>query len=696
MLYDVVYDSNTRLRVRAGKYAFTKEEGYGISNYLSQFPFITDVVTAYRNGSIVVTYNDPSKKSFILESIKNISLNDLYDGEPSSKELMKDLANNFALKLMKKVIKRYLFKVILPIPIRRLRLFYHMMPYIFDGISSLTSFRADVALLDASAIIGSLYKKEYKSIGSMLFLLSISDLLEEYTVQKTKNSLRDSLAINIDNVWLVNSDGSEVSYPLSQIQKGDMIKIRMGSIVPVDGKIVDGDAIINESSLTGESLPIHKSEGKLVHSGTVIEEGQLTIEVLSANDETRLSKIINLIEESEDLKASIQSKAEDLADSIVPYSLLTTLLTYLVTKDSTKALSVLMVDFSCAIKLATPISVISAMRESSDNRMMVRGGKHLESLANADTIVFDKTGTLTKALPKLVKIVPCGDYSRDEILKISACIEEHFAHSVARAIVEQAEIEGINHEEEHSEVEYIVAHGISTYYKDKKAIIGSYHFIHDDEGIQFTANQEKLIKEHIGNYSVIYLAIDGKLEGILCIDDPVRDEAKEVISELKDLGISDVVMLTGDSENSARTVAKELGIETFIYEVLPEEKADIINDLKSNGKTIIMVGDGINDSPALSAADVSVAMKNSSDIAREVADITLLSDSLYDLITIRKISEGMLNKINKNYRDIVLVNGSLIGLGIAGLIPPTTSSWIHNLFTMFVGARSTKNVLTNL
>jgi heavy metal translocating P-type ATPase len=400
-----------------------------------------------------------------------------------------------------------------------------------------------------------------------------------------------------------------------------------------------------------------------------------------------------MIEDSEELKASIQSKAEKLADSIVPYSLLTTALTYLLTGNTSKALAVLMVDFSCAIKLTTPISVISAMKEASDNRMMVKGGKHLEAYANADTIVFDKTGTLTNAHPVLEKVIPCGKYERDEVLRIAACIEEHFAHSVATAIVKQAEAEGLHHEEDHSEVEYIVAHGISTTYDGKKAIIGSRHFVEEDEGIKFTKKQQKIIDENIKEYSVIYLAIGKKLQGILCISDPVRDEAHDVISQLKELGISNVVMLTGDSENAANKIANDLGITQYKSQVLPEDKASIIQELKDEGHQVIMVGDGINDSPALSAADVSVAMRNSSDIAREVADISLLSDDLYDLVTLRKLSTGMLDKINTNYRHIVMFNGSLIGLGLLGIIPPTTTSLLHNLSTMLFGLRSTKSVL---
>ena len=697
MIYDIVYDKGTRLRVRAGKYAFTKEETYGLSETLLEYEFIDEVHISHRNGSILIFYNDLSKKSEILGILDKISQEDLYETSPSGKISLTEISNDFIVKLAERFVRRYLFKIILPIPLRRVRMLYHAAHYLWNGLDSLTSFRPDVALLDGTAIAASLLTKNYKSVGSMMFLLSISDMLEDYTMQKTKSTLKQSLALNIDSVWLVEEDdeGNEIErqFPLTEVKKGDKIRIRTGAIIPVDGVIADGDAMINEASMTGESMAVHKSKGKAVHAGTVVEEGSVLIEVRSVNDETRLNKIIDMIEDSEELKAGIQSKAERLADSIVPYSLLGTALTYLLTRNTTKALAVLMVDFSCAIKLTTPISVITAMKEASDNRMMVKGGKHLEAYANADTIVFDKTGTLTNAHPVLEKVIPCGKYERDEVLRIAACIEEHFAHSVATAIVKQAEAEGLHHEEDHSEVEYIVAHGISTTYDGKKAIIGSRHFVEEDEGIKFTKKQQKLIEENVKEYSVIYLAIGKKLQGILCISDPVRDEAYDVISQLKELGITNVVMLTGDSENAANKIANDLGITQYRSQVLPEDKASIIQELKDEGHKVIMVGDGINDSPALSAADVSVAMRNSSDIAREVADISLLSDDLHDLVTLRKLSVGMLDKINANYRHIVMFNGSLIGLGLLGVIPPTTTSLLHNLSTMLFGLRSTKSVL---
>lgn len=697
MIYDIVYDKNTRLRVRAGKEAFTKGETYGLTETLLEYDFIDECYISHRNGSILINYSDRAKRGEILNILNKISQADLYETKANEEIISKELSNDFVINLSKKILGHYLIKIALPIPFRKLRMFYHAAEYLWKGFDSLTSFRADVALLDGTAIAASLLNKNYSSVGSMMFLLSISEMLEDYTMQKTKNTLKNSLSLNIDTVWLVEDDGEggeiEKPYPMTKLEKGDHIRVRTGALIPVDGVVVDGDAMINEASMTGESLAVHKGEGKAVHAGTVIEEGSLVIEVRSVNDETRLNKIINMIEDSEELKAGIQSKAERLADSIVPYSLIGTALTYLLTRNVTKALAVLMVDFSCAIKLTTPISVITTMREASDNRIMVKGGKHLEAFANADTIVFDKTGTLTNASPVLEKVIPCGKYERDEVLRIAACIEEHFAHSVATAIVKQAEKEGLIHEEDHSEVEYIVAHGISTTYDGKKAIIGSRHFVEEDEGIKFTKKQEKIIEENIKEYSVIYLAIGKKLQGILCIADPVRDEAHEVISQLKELGITNIVMLTGDSENAANKIANDLGITRYQSQVLPEDKANIIQSIKDEGHQVIMVGDGINDSPALSTANVSVAMRNSSDIAREVADISLLSDDLYDLVTLRKLATGMIDKINTNYRHIVMFNGSLIGLGVLGIIPPTTTSLLHNLSTMLFGLRSTKSVL---
>ena len=695
MKYQVMYDNGSRLRVRSGQCAFTKREGYGLASLLLDESFIHEVFTSHRNGSILIYYDEGiENKQKIFDILDGITLDDLFEAEPTQIQASKEISENFYLKLVKMILNRGVYKLFLPMPLRNALTVYHALEYIWHGLDSLTSFRVDVALLDGAAVAGALLHKQYKPASSMMFLLSISDALEDYTLQKAKSTLKDSLALNIDTVWVVGEDGEEKQCPAVDIDKGDRIKVHMGDVIPVDGKVIEGDGMVNEASMTGEPLAVHKSPGKTVHAGTVIEEGNLIIEVYSMNKETRLNKIIDLIENSEELKADTQSKAEKLADSIVPYSFIATALTYLITRNPTKALSVLMVDFSCAIKLTTPLSIISAMREASDNRMMVKGGKFLENYANADTIVFDKTGTLTNATPKVVDVIPMSKrYSREEILRMSACIEEHFAHSIATAIVKQAEEEGLHHEEDHSEVEYIVAHGIATEYDGKRAVIGSRHFLFDDEKVKVTKTQEKKIAKEVKEHSVVYLGIDGRLEGIICIDDPVREEAKYVIEELKSLGIENVIMLTGDSESGAKAGAKALGITEYRSQVLPEDKSRIIEELKASGKTVIMVGDGINDSPALAAADVSVSMKNSSDIAREVADISLLSDDLYDLVTLRKLSVGMLDKINTNYSSIVAVNGSLLVLGVLGVIQPSTSSMIHNLSTMLFGALSTRSVL---
>ena len=695
MKYQVMYDNGSRLRIRSGQWAFTKEEGYGLASLLLNHSFIHEVYTSHRNGSILIYYDgDVENKQKIFNILKGITLDDLFEAEPTQAQSSKEITDDFYLKLSKMIFNRFAYRLFLPIPLKNALTIYHAAEYIWNGLDSLTDFRCDVALLDGAAVTGALLHKQYKPASSMMFLLSISDALEDYTLQKAKSTLKDSLALNIDTVWVVGEDGEEKRCPAVDIDKGDKIKIHMGDVIPVDGKVIEGEGMVNEASMTGEPLAIHKMPGKTVHAGTVVEEGNIIVEVYSMNTETRLNKIIDLIENSEELKADTQSKAEKLADSIVPYSFIATALTYLITRNPTKALSVLMVDFSCAIKLTTPLSIISAMREASDNRMMIKGGKFLENYANADTIVFDKTGTLTNATPKVVDVIPMSRrYKRDDILRMAACIEEHFAHSIATAIVKQAQKEGLKHEEDHSEVKYIVAHGIVTEYEGKRAVIGSRHFLFDDEKVKVTKTQEKKITKKAEEHSVVYLAIDGKLEGIICIDDPVREEAKYVIEELKSLGIENVIMLTGDSESGAKAGAKALGITEYRSQVLPEDKSKIVEDLKAEGKTVIMVGDGINDSPALAAADVSVSMKNSSDIAREVADISLLSDDLYDLVTLRKLSTGMLDKINVNYRNIVAVNGSLLVLGVLGVIPPSTSSMIHNLSTMLFGAMSTKSVL---
>jgi heavy metal translocating P-type ATPase len=700
MWYKVVYNKWNMLRLRSGRYSFTEKEGYCIAELLLVKKYVKSVTTSHINGSIFISFNQDKKdeiinnKSRILKFISNLNEKDIFEVEDTNDEnSLKQLENEFFLKLSKMVIGRVLFDIFVPIPLKSVNAVYKSIPFIIAGLKSLNKWQVNVDVLDAAAISGSIYMKSYGSAGSIIFLLSISDVLENYTIKRTKSTLQNSLAVNIDSVWMVTKSGEEISVPLQEVKEGDLIKIRSGDMIPVDGFISSGDGMINESSMTGEPLSIHKDEGTAVHAGTIVEEGSILIFVTGVDEQTRINKIIKLIEESEALKADIQSKAESLADSIVPLSLIATTIIFILTRNPMKSLSVLLVDYSCAIKLSTPISVISTMEEASKNRIMIKGGKFIENYAEADTIVFDKTGTLTKSIPRLAKVIALGRYSEKDVLKISACLEEHYAHSVARAIVNEAEACNLKHKEEHAEIEYVVAHGVSTMFRSQKAIIGSEHFIFEDEKIPLSSENKRIIDENTDKYSTIFLAIDGKLEGILCIEDPVREEAKDIIEKLRVLGIKDVIILTGDSENVASAVSKELNVSKYKSQVLPEEKANIIEDIKKEGAKVIMVGDGINDSPALSVADVSVAMRDSSDIAREVADITLISDDLNDLVKLRILSEKMLKKIQNNFKTIVAVNTSLIGLGTLGIISPSSSSLIHNLSTIAIGALCTRPLL---
>jgi heavy metal translocating P-type ATPase len=538
----------------------------------------------------------------------------------------------------------------------------------------------------------SVLQGNFNTASSIMFLLRLSELLEDYTRRKTRNALSQSLALNVDTVW-VEKNGEQVSIPVSQLQIGDKVAVRTGSMIPVDGKVCAGEASVNQASMTGEPLPVFKKPGDSVFAGTALEEGSILVEARSLAGESRINRLVELIDQSENLKAGIQSKAERIADRIVPFSFLLALSVYGFTGNLRKALSVLLVDFSCAIKLATPISVISAMKEASAKRIMVKGGKYLEAMAEADTVVFDKTGTLTVASPAVSRVVPFAGYERDEVLRTAACLEEHFPHSVARAVVRKAQEEELHHEEEHAEVEYIVAHGIATLHRGKRVVIGSFHFVAEDEKVEITQAQIDQVDKDANGDSVIFLGINGKMAGFICITDPPREQAAEAIAALRSAGIRHVVMLTGDSDATARIVAGKLGIDSYRSQVLPEDKAAIVKSLRAKGRKVIMVGDGINDSPALAAADVSVAMKDSSDIAREVADITLLSSDLYSLVTVRQLSRKLMDRIKGNFRSIISVNTALLLLGLAEIITPNTSALLHNAFTMSVSAASMRPCL---
>ena len=688
MKFKIVYDNNVNiLRVRAGKAAFSKEQGFGLAQMLSENKNIKTVKVSSINGSIYIKYTGNKKKIFkILSDIKK---SDLHEAEPTTEQLADVTDDIYINKILNRIFSRYFFKFFLPQPINNIKILYDSLPYLVKGFDSLIHLRMDVDLLDAASLFVTISQNMMGPAGSIVFLLGLSEILEDYTIEKTKHSLENSLMLNINKVWVQTETGEEIQVPFDELQKGDKVIVRTGGIIPVDGVIVEGDAEINEATMTGESLAVSKSEGNAVFAGTTIEDGNIIIEVQAKNEETRINQIIDLIESSDKVKAGIQSKAEKLADSIVPWNFLITGLTYLITGSSIKAIAALTVDYSCSIKLATPISIISAMREASEREIVVKGGRYLEAFATADTIIFDKTGTLTNSQPHVAKVLSLGVLSDEEVLRQAACIEEHFPHSVATAIVNEAKQRGLAHGEElHSEVEYIVAHGIATTLVGKRTVIGSKHFVLEDEGVQISEEDNKIIEENMEKYSVIYFAIDGNLEGIICIDDPPRIEAKEVLSELKNLGIEHIIMLTGDSENSAKTTAELLGIDEYRSQVLPEDKASIVESIKAEGRKVIMVGDGINDSPALSAADVSVAMKDSSDLAREVADITLLKPDLYELITLRLLSQQMLDLIQENYKLILVLNTLFMFLGLSGVISPSLTSILHNGTTLGIGIRS--------
>ena len=682
MRYSIVYDNYCRLRVRVGEYSITAQQAKGIGTALSEFEYVNSAKVDRRSGSILVMYAKGYREK-VLEYIDSLDRKSLPEQELSPTDLA-DI--DFKNKLFKMIVKRFVMKFV-PAPVRTFLIFYRAAQFVLKGLDTLLKLEMKVELLDAASIGISTVRGQFKTASSIMFLLKLSELLESYTKERTRLALAEQLSLNIDSVW-VETDGGEVQMPFDKVQVGDKVIIRTGTVIPFDGTVCREEAMVNQSTMTGESEPVHKKEGDSVFAGTVVEAGKLVITVRSLSEDSRLQKIVSLIDESEQLKAGIQSKAETLADSIVPYSFLGFGLTYLLTGNITKALSVLMVDFSCAIKLSTPISVISAMREAAAVGCVVKGGKHLEAFANADTIVFDKTGTLTNASPVVADVVPFNGYDRNEVLKTAACLEEHFPHSVANAVVKKAAEEGLLHEEEHAQVEYLVAHGIVTHYGGKKAIIGSAHFVFEDENVPLTDEQKRIIEEKSQSNSTIFLAIGGVLAGMIVISDPPKENAAEIIGELRSLEIKHICMLTGDAESAAKRVAQELGIDIYRSQVLPEHKSSHIKELQDKGCKVIMVGDGVNDTPALAAADVSVAMCGGSDIAREVADITLGSDDLTALIELRKLSRGLMERINSNYRFIAGFNSLLIILGVMGVLPPATSSLMHNGSTMLIAAKS--------
>lgn len=689
MRYKIVHDMPGRIRVRAGSLAFDINESYGIEYVLGKCQFIESVKSCHTTGSILIQYT-ANKKDEVLKAIKEIDVKKL----PELKETSgtKEIDLEFKNTLFNLVENRLISKIFFPMWLRKIFTFYRATKFVKEGLGCLLKGKITVEVLDAASITAAITQGEYSTASSIMFLLRVSELLEDYTKKRSRNELTNSLAINLDTVWLYDN-GVEKQIPLTDLRVGDVVAVHTGNMIPVDGLIVYGEGMINQSTMTGEPLAVKKEVEDMVYAGTVVEEGSIRVEVKSLASESRINKIIELIDNSEKVKANIQGRAERLADGIVPFSLLGAGLTYIITRNVTKALSILLVDYSCAIKLSTPISVISAMREASAHKVMIKGGKYLETLSEADTIVFDKTGTLTVASPKVAKVIPFNGFDREYVLKTAACLEEHFPHSVARAIVKRAAEEGMDHKEEHAEVQYVVAHGIASSINGGKAIIGSYHFVFEDEGVNLLEEEKELIEKESEGYSVIYLAVGGKAAGFICIEDPVREESKELIKGLRKAGIKNIIMLTGDGEKTAAKVCEELNIDKYYAQVLPEDKARIVEELKEEGHVVIMVGDGVNDSPALAAANVSIAMKDGSDIAREVADISLMNSDLLQIVTARILAQKLMEKISSNYRKIVTINTSLIALGLLGYVQPTTSAIIHNLFTMIISANSMKSCL---
>ena len=595
-------------------------------------------------------------------------------------------------KLVDKVLMRCINRMFLPMPIANTLTAIRSVKYITNGLKTLANRKIEVPVLDGTAIGVSVFRGYFQTAGSIMFLLGIGEILEEWTHKKSVDDLARSMSLNISKVWLCQ-DGQEILVSASEIKEGDEVCIHMGNVIPFDGVVTEGDAMVNQASLTGESLPVHKSVESYVYAGTVLEEGELTIRVKEVNGSSKFEKIVTMIEESEKLKSSLESKAEHLADRLVPYTLLGTGITWLFTRNATKALAVLMVDFSCALKLAMPVSVLSAIREANLYNITVKGGKYLEAVAEADTIVFDKTGTLTKAEPTVAEVVPFNGQNENELLRIAACLEEHFPHSMAKAVVNAAQDKGLIHEEFHSKVEYIVAHGISSKINDQKVVVGSYHFVFEDEESQIPEGMEEKFQELPSEYSHLYMAIEGKLAAVICIEDPLREEAPQIIKNLKAAGISKVVMMTGDSDRTAKAIAKRVGVDVYYSEVLPEDKANFVEQEKAAGRKVIMIGDGINDSPALSAADIGIAISDGAEIAREIADVTMSGDDLSEIVTLKLISNKLMKRIHKNYRNIVGFNTALIILGVTGILQPTVSALLHNTSTLYISLKSMENLL---
>lgn len=690
MKFVIRHESDKRMRVHFAVSRMTYKEADILLYFLNNTKNITFAKVYERTADAVIGYK--GKRTDIINALRRFHYEDIEVPAAITDNSSRQVNAEYQEKLVTKIALHYATRFFMPLPVRTLMIISKSFKYIRNGIKTLLRHKIEVPVLDATAIGVSILRDDIGTAGSIMFMLGIGEILEEWTHKKSVGDLARSMSLNISKVWL-SVDGKEVLVSSNDVKPGDKVVVHMGNVIPFDGKVCDGEAMVNQASLTGESVAVRKAKDAVVYAGTVVEEGEITILVNQTKNSSRFEKIVAMIEESEKLKSGMESKAEHLADRLVPYSLGGTILTYLLTRNVTKALSILMVDFSCALKLAMPISVLSAIREANAHDITVKGGKFLEAMAEADTIVFDKTGTLTKARPTVADVISFNGETPDELLRIAACLEEHFPHSMAKAVVNAAMEKNLQHEEMHTKVEYVVAHGISTKINDKKVIIGSYHFVFEDEKSVIPEDKKDLFNALPEEYSHLYMAIDGSLAAVICIEDPLREEAEDVVRKLHKAGFTKIVMMTGDSERTAKAVAGRVGVDEYYSEVLPEDKAGFIEKEKAAGRKVVMIGDGINDSPALSAADVGIAISDGAEIAREIADITIGADDLYRVVTLKNLSDALMKRIGKNYRTIVGFNSMLILLGVAGVIQPTTSALLHNSSTLLIGLENMKNLL---
>ena len=685
----ILHTSAGRIRVHLCVNGMTLRQADVLEYYIRNIDGITDVKVYDRTADTVIFYCGSNKR--IIEALAAFSFESAENEGLVPDHTSRVLNREFEDKLVMKVLLRFASKSFLPAPIRAGMTIIRSVRYISAGLKSLLNGKLSVSVLDATAVTVSLVRGDFSTASSVMFMLGLGELLEDWTHKKSVSDLAGAMSLNVDKVWLKN--GEETLVSVSDVKEGDRIIVRTGNMIPLDGKVVEGEAAVNQASMTGEALPVRKVCGSYAYAGTVVEEGECVIEVEKVSGGGRYDRIVKMIEESEKLKSTAEDKASRLADRLVPYTLGGTVLTYLLTRNVTKTLAVLMVDFSCALKLSMPIAVLSAMRECNQYNISVKGGKFLEAAAKADTIVFDKTGTLTYAQPKVAKIVTFGNRAENDMLRLAACLEEHYPHSLANAVVEEAKARGLNHEEYHSKVEYVVAHGISSTVENRKVVIGSYHFVFEDENCRIPDGDEQKFEDISDEYSHLYLAVSAVLTAVICISDPLRKEAKDAIKALHALGVKNVVMMTGDNEKTAAAVAREVGVDEYHAEVLPEDKAKFIREEKTAGRTVIMIGDGVNDTPALSEADVGIAINTGAAIAKEIADITISSEDLFEIVKLRELASALTKRIDRNYRFIVGFNFMLIVLGVAGFIQPTTSAMLHNMSTLGISLKSMTNLL---